>query len=325
MPCLLTEARIACEQGDQAHGDDRLREAPALGKRLDSVAQVFSLGSRSVAKLSTRALKTMIEIDGVQQRIHRADLAPLNPHAASEALPWPIRVYTLGRFAVQIYNKAVQFDGKAQRKPLELLKALIAFGSQDVRVERLTDCLWPDAQGDAAADVLKTTLHRLRKLLQNNEALRLNDRHLSLDKRCIWVDSLVFDHISHQAKALDAAALEHALRIYGGPFLDGDSTPWALGYRERLRAGYLVAAERLGTLLENAGGWSAAAETYEKAVEMEPAAETLYRRLMSSYLQLGRRTEALTVYRRCDLALQTHLGIKPTRETQALYQSILDG
>jgi hypothetical protein len=39
---------------------------------------------------------------------------------------------------------------KTQRKPLELLKALIAFGGRAVLEEQLTEALWPEAKGHAA-------------------------------------------------------------------------------------------------------------------------------------------------------------------------------
>jgi DNA-binding SARP family transcriptional activator len=232
-------------------------------------------------------------------------------------------VYTLGRFAILIEGAVLQFNGKSQRKPQELLKVLIALGSQDVRIERIIDCLWPDAPGDAAADVFKTTLYRLRKIFQNYEALKLNDHSLSLNTRYVWVDSLSIDEIAHDLKSRDLMDLKQALRIYQGPFLDGESMPWVLTYRDRLRGRYLATVEHLGTLFENAGDWPAAAEIYEQAVEAEPVAETPYRGLINSYLQLGRRAEALTVYQRCDRSLQSLLGIKPSCEIQALYQVIL--
>ncbi|MBP7392910.1 MAG: bacterial transcriptional activator domain-containing protein [Zoogloea sp.] len=39
------------------------------------------------------------------------------------------------------------------------------------------------------------------------------------------------------------------------------------------------------------------------AIEVEPVAESFYRRLMSCYAQLGRRAEALAVYQRCRQSL----------------------
>jgi LuxR family transcriptional regulator, maltose regulon positive regulatory protein len=57
------------------------------------------------------------------------------------------------------------FSGKEQKKPLGMLKVLIAFGGRDVPVERLTDALWHDANGDQAHKSFETTRSQLRRLL----------------------------------------------------------------------------------------------------------------------------------------------------------------
>ena len=79
-------------------------------------------------------------------------------------------------------------------------------------------------------------------------------------------------------------------------------------------------AERLGDMFEQDNDWKSAAECYLSVIAVEPVAEIFYRRLMSSYAQLGRRTEALAVYRRCRQSLLAQLGVSPTEETQNLYQ-----
>jgi len=44
---------------------------------------------------------------------------------------------------------------------------------------------------------------------------------------------------------------------------------------------------------------------------------------MACYIQLGRHPEAMRTYQTCCKALQAHLGIAPSKETQALYASLL--
>ena len=53
-------------------------------------------------------------------------------------------------------------------------------------------------------------------------------------------------------------------------------------------------------------------------------AENFYRRLMVCHAKLGQRAEALTAFQRCRQALLTHLGVSPTRETQILYQKLIN-
>ena len=279
-------------------------------------------GPQASARLYDRALAAGIEIDHVQSLIRRRKLTPPELATAPESWPWPIRLYTLGRFEILRDDQPLRSSGKAQRKPLELLKCLCAFGGQAVNQDRVTDALWPDNDGDAADQALRTTLHRLRKLLQHEQAVRLEDRHLHLDPRYLWADCLAFDRVAHHPQTADRSSLQRALNRYRGPFLHGESAPWALAFRERLRAHYMSMAERLGTLLEQDGDWLGAVDCYLRAIEVEPVAESFYRRLMNAYARLGRRPEALAVYQRCRQSLLTRQGVSPTQETQALYQQL---
>ena len=92
--------------------------------------------------------------------------------------------------------------------------------------------------------------------------------------------------------------------------------------RERLRAQFLDLTERLGALLEERGEVGEAAQKYLQALEVEPVAEVMCRRVMMTYVRLGRRSEAIGVYQRFSHALHTKLGVPPTPETVSLYHHI---
>lgn len=318
---LETEAEAAFRRGQNETGLACLARALALSRAMDGAPWLLA-GPVALARLYDQALHAGIEVDHVQRMILRRRLAPPDPATAAEAWPWPVRVHTLGRFEILRDGEPLRSSGKSQHKPLDLLKCLCAFGGHAVNQDRLTDALWPDAQGDNAEQALRTTLHRLRKLLRHEQAVRLEDRHLSLDPRHIRVDCLVFDRAAHHPELADRTSLQRNLNRYRGHFLEGESAAWAVAFRERLRARFMASAERLGLSLEQAGDWSGAAECYHGAIEIEPSAESFYRRLMGCYGQLGRRAEALAVYQRCRLALLSHLGISPSRETQDLCRAL---
>jgi len=279
-------------------------------------------GAEASASLYDQALATGIEVDHVRQMIRRQRLNPPDPATAAEAWPWPVRVYTLGRFEILLDDGPLRSSGKAQRKPLELLQCLCAFGGEAVDQDRVTDALWPDNDGDAADQALRTTLHRLRKLLLSDQAVRLENRQLHLDPRHVWADCLAVDRVAHHPGLQDWASLQRTLERYRGPFLPSESAPWVLAFRERLRTQTLRMAERLGALLEAAGDWPAAVDCYLRAIEVEPLAENFYRHLMASYARLDRRPEALLAYQRCRQTLLSRLGISPAPETQALHQRL---
>ena len=79
----------------------------------------------------------------------------------------------LGGFELTRDGVPMRFSGKAQQRPLDLLKLLVALGGSDIDTQQLTAALWPDADGDAAKASFDTTLFRLRKLLDVDRALVL--------------------------------------------------------------------------------------------------------------------------------------------------------
>lgn len=322
--CLECEATVALRNGDAEAASERLSRALALSHLLDGNTWQMG-GPQASAALYDSALAAGIETAHVQRQIRRHRITPPDPAAAAETWPWPIRVYTLGRFDVVCDGQPLRSPGKAQHKPLELLKCLCAFGGQAVNQDRVTDALWPDTDGDAADQVLRTTLHRLRKLLRHDAAVRLEDRHLRLDPHIVWADCLAFDRAARQAPAaLDKAHLQRALNRYRGAFLDGESAPWALACRDRLHARFLSLAERLGVLLEAERDWPGTLQCCLQVIELEPTAEGAYRRLMRAHAQQGQRAEALDAYRRCRQTLLSRQGVGPSAETQAVYRQLAE-
>ncbi|NIQ59614.1 MAG: hypothetical protein GWN71_41670, partial [Gammaproteobacteria bacterium] len=72
---------------------------------------------------------------------------------------------TLGGFKLSIGREPLPVGPRSRQKPLELLKLLVALGGESVPAEALVEALWPDLDGDRAADAFKTTLKRLRQLV----------------------------------------------------------------------------------------------------------------------------------------------------------------
>ena len=106
-----------------------------------------------------------------------------------------ITVYTLGRFSLLLDGKPAEYGRKLPGRQLELLKAIIAAGGRGVSTAALTSQLWPDADGDAAMRSFNTTLHRLRKMLGNTQAVILRDAEVSLDARFFRVDVWEFEKL----------------------------------------------------------------------------------------------------------------------------------
>ena len=143
-----------------------------------------------------------------------------------------IVIFTLGRFEVLLNGLPLRFKGRAPVRSLELLTVLLAAGEGGVNAGRLADQLWPDADGFDAYRAFTTTLHRLRRLLGANDAVRLCAGRLTLDSQICTVDAWAFERALRGAA--DADAIEAVLDTYPGPFLLDDPNPWALAARGRL-------------------------------------------------------------------------------------------
>jgi two-component SAPR family response regulator len=245
----------------------------------------------------------------------------------------PLRIHTLGRFSVQINDRAL--DLARQQRPLELLKALIAFGGRDVHADLLSQALWPDAEGDDAQNAFDVTLHRLRRAFGIKGLLILRDRRLTLNNQLVWVDAWSFERlVNHSERLLDrvedpliAVQLrrcgERLLNLYTGHFMEREATqPWCLTLRERLRSKLLRHIIDAGRCWERAGEWDRAIRFYRKGLEIDPLMEALYQRLMICFRDTRRIAEGLGAFHQCRKVLAEQFRISPSPRTLELYSAL---
>jgi LuxR family transcriptional regulator, maltose regulon positive regulatory protein len=324
--CPLAEASLALERQEEELVMGLLREMLRLSRASGGLNIGFILGPLGRASLYAKALEAGIEVEYVQALIRRSGLTAPDPVSAPDHWPWPVKVYTLGSCSVIKDGEPLRFSGKAQRKPLDLLMALLALGGREVPQAKLADALWPESEGDAAYRALITTVQRLRRLLGHPEAIVVTEGTLSLDPRYAWVDSWAFERLFKDAEAASErgegpkaqALCEQALSLYHGPFLQKSDAAWAVTVRERLRARYLHHLLTLGQAWERADRAHAAAGLYLRGIEADELIEAFYQALIRCYQELSREGEARAVYERCRKVLAAALGTSPSSATQRL-------
>jgi DNA-binding SARP family transcriptional activator len=331
---LLLRAAAQFQLGESEAAHASLREALGLARAAGCVPQLPFILPATLARLAARALERGVEREFVTDLVARWRLAPPSPD--EERWPWRIRVRALGAFDLSIDGAALNGTAKIQRKPVELLKCVIAFGGRDVAAAAVTQALWPEADGDAAKRSFDVTLHRLRRLLGRDDALALEAGKLALNPDVVWVDCAAFERLAARAdEALRGGMrapsvptpelIDRVLRLYRGPLLVSDDETWTQAPRERLRHRYLALVERAGEWLERNERADAALAGYQRAVDVDPPAERIYQRIMRILHARGRRAEALEVYRRCREILAATLGALPSSETEALHQQVRGG
>ena len=282
-----------------------------------------------LAQLAEFALKRGVATGFAAELIHRRRLHA--PSVAALHWPWRLRIRTLGRFDIMVDGEPLAFDGKVPRKPLALLKALIACGANAVPEHLLSDALWPDDDADAAHDAFNVALHRLRKLLPGGtELIRLQDGRLSLDSRAVWLDCQAFEHLANQAgSAIDVRRvslepLRRAFGLYQGHFLaDEDHSAWSVSARERLRAKFGQVVIAYGQALGEAGRDDEAMACYRRGLDTDDLNEAFYQGVMRCALRLQRPAEGLAAYQRLKRMLSLLLGVMPSPASEALRRSLL--
>jgi ATP/maltotriose-dependent transcriptional regulator MalT/DNA-binding SARP family transcriptional activator len=313
------------------------RAAARLGALLAEYrknGQVVVLRNRPdlAARLAAFALARGIEPDYVRLLIERNGLAA--PDDAGAAWPFRLRIHALGGFELVRDGVPMRFSGKAQQRPLDLLKIVVAHGGSGVDSTAVMAALWPDADGASAKASFDAALFRLRKLLDVDRAVQLTGGKLSLSPELVWTDARALEATLESAqRAVDgragAATLARAARAllaaYPGPLLGTEDESWLAKPRDACRSRVLRVVIALGGVLEAVRDWTTAIDIYRRGLEADSLAEPLYRGLMRSLAANGDQAEALVAFRRCRELLSIVLGLKPSAETERLYREISTG
>jgi hypothetical protein len=226
---------------DPARAVTLVREGFSVARDL-GVRHMFWLTRDQLADCCALALEHGIEEGYVRDLITAQRLEPAALGRDLEAWPWWIRIEAPGAFTVTCGGEPLAVGKKEQKKPLEMLRLLVAYGPAGLRQATLAEALWPDADGDAAHHALGTTIYRLRKLLGRTEVVLQREGRVALDPRQVFVDAWALGRLVQRAGAGTCRdglqPLQQRIReLYRGDLFgpDGDDPALAVA-RDRLRA-----------------------------------------------------------------------------------------
>ena len=309
-----------------------LREGLTIGQRNNYVNMIWWGVPRLWRWVAATAMQHHIETAYVKELIFLHRIAPPEGVNDTNQWPWPFRVRTLGEFKIEKHGHALTFNGKTPQKPLALLKHVITRTPSPDAVETIIDDLWPNADGNSGSSALSTTLNRLRRLVGDPEAVRLNNGQLSLLAGDWWIDAIAFENDCtiaaryHQAKDLNRALTHYrkALSLYRGEFMAGEKyeQAWLTTKREHLKKTFVRLLINFGQCLEAFKKYNQALSVYQKGLAVDPFEETFYQRMMRCCFHLGRYAKAVGHYQTCCQILENDLGVPPSEETQRLYQNV---
>jgi LuxR family transcriptional regulator, maltose regulon positive regulatory protein len=306
-------AHAAFEKNNLDEGKRQLQYGLQTSREHDAL-HVLVLAPDILSALMARALEYAIEPSQAKAFIHYSRLTA--PSGMSEAWPWPLKIYTLGKFEIFKDGEPLQYSRKAPHRLLAALKVIIAYGAQDVAENKLADALWPDESGETARDTLATTLHRLRKLLGDADSVLMSEGKISLNPERVWLDAKEFEIFTHSTEEIS----DKGLRLYCGDFLPADiEAPWSVLMRERLRGKFIRTLKKQASDLIKENKHEQAIDYFQRGIDADSLAEEFYQGQMRAYVALGRHAEGLAVYRRLRQNLSIILGIQPSTESESIY------
>jgi LuxR family transcriptional regulator, maltose regulon positive regulatory protein len=317
---LVFNANLAFAREEEEHGLAFLRQALALARTKGFLATMSWWQPTMMANLCCKALEAGIETEYARHLIRKCRLRPASPPVEIEQWPWPLKIYTLGRFEIVVNDEPLRFTSRAQQKPLLLLKALIALGGRRIYEGHLAELLWPDVDGDLQHQNFRTTLHRLRRLLSLPEAILFHEGQLALDSHHCWVDLWAFERLATQAAKTwgkepekAEAVSRRAIELYNGHFMKlEENTAWMLPLRERLHTRFLGQIEELGGFYLKKREWKQAIDLYWQGLAVDPLVESFYQAIITCHLATDNRAEAARVYASCRETFLKLRGTEPS-------------
>jgi non-specific serine/threonine protein kinase len=352
---LSTRARLAVARGDLAAAS-RFARATLVESRLtrdlwfaaralrvlaatkvDDLPRAARLLGASAAMLRTIGARMLLhetrDYDALMARLQGAELeaalAEGNRLGFEEAFELALagdaeeastlHVRDLGALQITLNGRPVAYEGRASSRVRELLVFLIKHPPGPTK-EEVGVAFWPDATGEQVKNAFHVTLHRLRKVLGDSDAVAADGARYRVTVPHI-VDSARFEAGAAEAlRGNDIRALERAVALYRGDFLQGEEAgDWCFPIRAQLRQLYVRCLFALGQAQESRGRYADAAEAYERVLGRDPFHEGAARQLMICHSRLGARSESLQVYRKLEQRLREELQAAPEAATSDLY------
>ncbi len=245
---------------------------------------------------------------------------PVHQTAQPPAVSPAVTVHLLGTYTISAGGDEVASGLRSKAR--ELL-AYLAVHRDGATADAAVDALFPDTTADKGQDHFRTVVANLRTVLRSAAALpdgaviveRVGSRY-RLDQRLVAVDLWQFEDSLADAATGDEAAASTAAKCYTGDFASGEDYTWAEPVRERLRRKAIDHLSSLAQRRRATGDLDGALRAAERATELDPYAEELYRSVITLQHALGRDDAARHTYQLLERRLH-ELGLEPTAKTRA--------
>lgn len=243
-----------------------------------------------------------------------------------------IQVRMLGEFSLQAGDQVISDTNNRTRKVWSVLAYLIYHRGKVISQKKLISMFWGDERSTNPDNVVRITFHRIRSQLDKLWEGAGKELIVNKDAGYIWndqadirVDVECFDALCSQKAQSPAeriARLEEALAMYGGDFLEKQSSDiWVIPVSTHFHNMYVGAAMEAARLLMDSGEHEKAIGICQKAIRSEPYHEELHQMLIRHLAAAEDKEGASQVYESLRKRLFDDFGIQPSEETKAVFRN----
>lgn len=242
--------------------------------------------------------------------------------------PPPLRIATLGQFAVWKGRRRIPDAAWSRRKAGELLRYLLLQPTRSAGREVIIEAIWPDHPSDSPADLLHQATSALRHALEPDLPDKFPSRYLKVEGEQISlflppgsiVDFEHFERALPQAiQTRNADRLQEALNLYSGELFPSDRyADWSAEKRQSLaelrQRGILALAQ---TYLAKSQFYNAI-NCCRQIMHSDSWNEDAVLFAMQAYAGLQDVPQALLIYKNLEQTLREELDISPRSDLCAL-------
>lgn len=296
-------------------------------------------------ELAVLAQRRRYERDVRDKQVRKTSWSQTHPDSLSVDAPslFPAEVRNVPVLTLKLFGRFEASIGDApidhhllKRQNVRTLIALLAVNrGHELMRETLAKAMWPESDPDSRKKNFYSAWSQLKKALSLPDGtcpyLVRHQYGCSLEDRFVQTDVQRFDDICRELLFGNPDLREWPLlygeleRDFSGELMPSNTTNAQLAAaradcKVRLIDALISAAQNVIDA-DNAqwGIWFARA-----AVKHDPTREDAYVALMRAQIAADQRTAAMMTYLKCRRVLSEELGMDPSAEAMALYQSLLD-
>ena len=246
-------------------------------------------------------------------------------------------VRLLGEIEVSYKGKIISEKTTRSKKIWNLLAYIIMHKNRVLLQTDIMDNIWPDDSSTNPVSALKTSLFRIRALLEevseDGEEFILSSRgayRWNTDIEC-RVDAVEFEKLCEESEGKHLSddekidILEKAINMYYGDFLKRFANDlWVIPLITHYHSLYVDKVKVLLELLDNKGRYIDMQKYALNAIRIESYDEIIHAYVVKAFMKLDNNTAAIAHYNKASKILLANLGVQPSNELRSLYLEILN-